>query len=407
MFLISLYNFLFGYVTVRIKGAKPERFINMLMNLRIKFWGMEKISEYELSFKTASRYARKYIFDEIAGKTHTEYEIASKKGIKYLLERHKYRLGIYTGVIAGIILIYMSTFYIWDIKIIKSDYPNSGEIIELLDSLGCKNGAYIPKIDPFDLQTRAILANKNISWIAVNIKGTVAYVEVKKREEPVAIVDRTTPANVVASKSGKIIYIDAYDGTKSAILNNTVQKGDLLISGAVKSEALGVRIKHAAGKVLAETYRTIEVKIPLKSTEKDYTGNKTEKNTLDVFGENINLYLNNKISMGKYDKIKKTENLTLFNTIVLPIKISTSTYVEFQKKERNINEETAKVLAISKINGIIESRFENDKDIVEIKSKNFSEGEMKDGYYYMECEVECIENIAKEVPFNTNIQTEK
>ncbi|MCL2772379.1 MAG: sporulation protein YqfD [Oscillospiraceae bacterium] len=407
MFFINLYNFLFGYVTVKIKGAKPERFINMLMNLRIKFWGIEKISENELNFKTASRYARKYVFDEIARKTHTNCEIVSKKGIKFLLERHKYRLGLYTGAVAGFILIYMSTFYIWDIKIDKSDYPNNAEIIELLENLGCKTGAYIPKIDPFELQTKAILANKNIAWIAVNIKGTVAYVEVKKREEPVTIVDQTTPTNVVASKSGKIVYMDAYDGTKVATLDNTVQKGDLLISGAVNSNALGVRIKHAAGKVLAETTRIIEVEIPLKSSEKEYTGNRAEKNTLSILGKNINLYLNNKISMEKYDKIKKTENLTLFNAVVLPVKISTSEYVEFQKKEIIIDEETAKDIAISKINGIIESRFENDKDIVEIKSKNFYGGEIKDDYYYMKCEVECIENIAKEVPFNTNIQTEK
>lgn len=406
MFLINLYNYIFGYVTVRIKGAKPERFINFLMNCRIKFWDIEKISESELIFKTASRYAGKYTLEQIAAKTHTECEIVSKKGVKFFLERHKYRLGIYTGVITGIILIYISTFFIWDIKIIRSDYRDDTEILELLEKLGCKNGSYIPKLNASELQTKAILAKPDISWIAVNIKGTVAYVEVKKREEPVEITDRTSPVNIVASKAGKITYIEAYEGDPATEAENTVQKGDLLISGAVESKVSGMLIKHAAGKVLAETSRIIEIKIPLKSVMKEYNGHKITKNTLNVFGRNIRLYVSGKISMRQYDRIKTTDSLTLFDAVVLPMKIISYAYTEFTTKEVYIDEETAKEIAIAKINGIIENKFGNDENITEIKRGNYT-GEITDGYYYMKCEIECVENIAKEMPFDINMQTEK
>ena len=413
MFLIKLYHFIFGYATLKITGIKPERFINMIMNLRIKFWGIERFSDENtngLCIKIPSRYAKEAALYEAANKTNTKCDIISKKGIRYLLERHKYRLGIYLGVVIGVTLIYISTFFIWDVKIVKSDYNNNVEVIEILEKLGCKNGAFIKNIDVKELQDRAVLnSNGKITWLAVNIKGTVAYIEIKKREPPEKINDRKTPANIIASKSGKIIYIDTYDGQQMVEKDVAVQKGDLLISGAVNSEMLGMRIKHASGKVLAETTRTIEVIIPLDSTEKIYTGNETGKISLNIFGKNINLYLKNDVSFEKYNKIKDVKNLTLFDAVVLPVKVSTSIYKEFEVKNIKIDENTAKALAISKINCIIDSEFGGDENIIEIKSKNY-EGEycneQAQNYYYMKCTVDCVENIAEEMPFDTNIKTE-
>ena len=407
MFFIKLYHFIFGYVTIKITGTKPERFINMLINMRIKFWGLKKIANKniaELYVKIPARYAKKSVFDNIAGKTHLEYEIILQKGVRFFIKRRKQRLGLYTGAVIGILLIYFSTFFVWEVRVAKSDYSNNDEIIELLEKLGCKTGVFKKSLDIVDIQNKAVLkSNGKILWLAVNIKGTVANIEIKKREHPTEIVDTKTPANITASKSGKIIYIDAYDGQQTAEKDNTVMKGDLLISGTVDSEMLGAVIKHASGKVLAETTRIIEVVIPLESTEKYYTENIINKNSLNIFGKNINLYLKNSVSIKKYDKTKTTENLVLFGAVVLPIKIIKVSYREFTEKNIKLNENTAKDIAISKINCIIDSRFGGDKNIADIISRNY-EGEVIDEYYYMKCMVDCIENIAKEVPFEADIK---
>ena len=411
MFFIKLYHFIFGYVIIKITGAKPEKFINMLMNLRIKFWGIEKVQNKsnksnELRVKIPSRYVKKENLGEIAEKTKTACEIISRRGFRYFLERNKSRLGLYIGVIIGVALIYISTFFIWEVKVAKSDYENNGEIIELLEKLGCKEGVLIKKLDVIELQNKAVLlSNGKISWIAINIKGTVAKVEIKRREPAEKIIDRKTPVNIIASKSGKITYIDTYEGEQAAEKDNSVQKGDLLISGVVNSEMVGMRIEHAAGKVLAETTRTVEVIIPLDSAEKYYTGTVINKNSLNIFGKNLNLYIKDKISIEKYDKIKETKNIVLFNAVVLPLKIVMSTYKEFTVEDKKIDENTAKDIAISKINGIIDNRFGGDKNIIEIVSKNYEE-EISDDYFYMRCSVGCIENIAKEMPFDANIKTE-
>ena len=150
MFLINLYNFLFGAVIIKITGDKPERFLNALINLQIKFWDIKRIQDNHgndaLIFKTSARFAHEPMLKEIAKKTRAQCEIIKKTGLRYFLERHKNRLGLYTGIIAGLALIYASTFFIWEVKIIKSDYPDNNEIIELLEKLGVKNGARIKNI---------------------------------------------------------------------------------------------------------------------------------------------------------------------------------------------------------------------------------------------------------------------
>ncbi|MCL2095838.1 MAG: sporulation protein YqfD [Oscillospiraceae bacterium] len=410
MFLVKLYHFLFGYVSVRIAGVKPERFINMLMNLNVRFWGIEKEESKSedqnktgaLRIKMSSRYANEETLKKIAAKTNTDCEIIDKTGVRYLLARHKYRLGIYAGTLIGAALIYTSTFFVWDVKISRSDYHSDMEIIEMLERFGCKPGVLIKNIDSAQIQNKIILAsNGKISWLAVNIKGTVANIEVKKAEPAEKIIDRTTPANITASKTGKIIFIDAYEGERVAGEETTVQKGEVLISGVTESEMLGIRIKRAAGKAVAETIRKVEVIIPLNSSEKYYTGNTAGKRSLNILGRNINLYLNAGVNYPEYDRTRETKNLTLFDVIVLPIKISTAFYSEFEIKNKKISRNTAKDIAISKINSIIDSRFGSDENIIDIKSKHFEE-EITEDYFYMSCTVELIENIAEETEILIN-----
>ena|GEM_PF-1486767 len=404
MFLINLYNFLFGSVIIKISGDKPERFLNALISLRIKFWDIKKIQDNHgnaaLIFKTSARFAHEPTLREIAKRTRAQYNIIKKSGLRYFLERHKNRLGLYAGITAGIILIYASTFFIWEVKIIKSDYPDDTEIIELLQKLGVKNGARIKDIEPSEIQSLAILANPDIAWLAVNIKGTIANIEIKYREPAVEIVDTESPANIIAAKSGKIIYFDVYEGTPVVLIDDTVQKGELMISGEIESQVLGVRITHAAGKILAETSRTIELKIPLRTARKEYTGHTVRKNKLNIFGRNVNLYLRGGTSMRKYDKIRYTENVTLFGGINLPMRIFSVDYLEFEEPEIIISEEEAEKIAYAKIEQIIAGKFDKDENIIEITGKTY-EGKLAGDYYYIICLVDLIENIAQEARLET------
>ena len=406
MFIINLYRFLFGTVVVKITGGKPERFISALINLQIQFWDVKKRGDYML-FTTSSKFAREDMLKEIARRSRVgcEVEIIKRKGIRWFLERHKQRLGLYIGIVAGISLIYASTFFIWEVRIADSNYPNDDEIIELLSRLGVRNGALIRNIEPSEIQSLAILANPNISWIAVNIKGTIANIEVRRLEEPIQIVDTQTPTNIIAARSGRIVYIDVYDGEQIVQINDSVQKGELMISGAIDSEVLGIRLTHAAGRILAETSRTVEIKIPTVTTRKEHTERIVNRNKLNIFGRNVNLYLVGGTSMEKYDRIRSTENVTLFGRIMLPMRIFRTQYIEFEQREVTLSEEEANQVALATFERIITDKFGSgdDGDIIEIIGKSYT-SEMREGYYFLTGVVDLIENIAREVEFEADFE---
>ena len=409
MFLIKLYNYIFGYVIIKITVDKPEKFINAIINLNIRFRDIKRIQDKHgndaLIIKIGARFAHEPALAQVAKDTRTRCEIIKRVGVRYFLERHKNRLGLYTGILTGLILIYGSTFFIWEVKIIKSDYPADHEIIEMLEKMGVKNGARIKNIEPSEIQARAILARPDISWLAVNIKGTIANIEIKYREPAVEIVDTESPANIIASKSGKIIYLDVYEGTPVVLLDDTVKKGELIISGEIESQVLGVRVTHAAGKILAETSRVLEIKVPLDIIKKEYTGSVSRKNKLNIFGKSVNLYLTGRTGAEKYDRIKSSSDVSLFGRVKLPMKIMRTEYLEYKMSELSLSEAEAEQIALDKIEQIIAERFEADENIIEITGRSY-EGKLvssEDGveYFHAVSVVDLIENIAQEVAGGT------
>lgn len=55
--------------------------------------------------------------------------------------------------------------------------------------------------------------------------------------------------------------------------NTYVNKGDVIISGAITKDEEVKKYVHAKGKVYAEVWYDVSIEFPLKYTEKKYTNN--------------------------------------------------------------------------------------------------------------------------------------
>ncbi|GHV12324.1 hypothetical protein FACS1894219_05000 [Clostridia bacterium] len=412
MFLSKIISYIFGYVIITVVSGKPERFIDMLIKLRVRFWNIKRNDDQPASIVTAARFASESHLHEIAVRSDTAIKISKRIGVRYLIERHRMRLGMYLGMLIGMGLLIFSTFFVWEVRIDRSDYNSDEEIYALLGSLGVSEGAFIPSIDFSTIKDRALLANDKLGWIAVNIQGTIASVEVKTRDKIIPITDTVSPCNVIAARAGKIIRVDTYDGKAMVASGDLVRKGDLIISGTEESATVGIRVSHAEGKVMAETTRIIKVRVPFIQTEREYTGREIVKNSFRSFGRTLNMYLGGDVSMERFERTESISDIVLLGAAKLPVKLNTITYREYVTKYRNIDENTAKVIANSKISGIIDSRFNisgaNDPDdpfyieIIDTKYTENSDGE----YFYLTCSVKCIENIAEELPFYSTVTPE-
>ena len=126
---------------------------------------------------------------------------------------------------------------------------------------------------------------KDLCWLAVNVRGCRAYVQVRERVRAPERVNESEPTNVIAAKAGLVTKVRALDGEKKVLPGTSVQQGQLLIAGVVDTggtEKPSVTTRFLAGKgeVWARTWYDLTVRVPLTYEEKVYTG--AEKHVLLV-----------------------------------------------------------------------------------------------------------------------------
>ena len=199
-------------------------------------------------------------------------EVEEIQGLLSLLCPLKGRIGLYIGVLFLFIALFFSQRVVWRIDIIGNTSVSKEEIIKELESAGLNLGTYIPNIDYDILHNKVLLNSEALAWLSVNINGNVANVVVKEKEKTSEAKEKLY-TNIVAKSDGYIDSIVVMCGKKEVKIGDVVKKGDILISGITDSQALGVKYEHASGVVKAYVNKEINIKIPLKTTEKVYTGN--------------------------------------------------------------------------------------------------------------------------------------
>ena len=131
-----------------------------------------------------------------------------------------------------------------------------------LEELGVVRGALRRDIDAREVERRLMLRLDKAAWVAVNLRGSRAVVEIQERVVPPERIDDRTPHNVVAAKPGFITYLEVYNGQPTVKAGDSVEAGDILVSGIMEDKKLRDRTVHARAKVLAQTQEKLAVEVP-------------------------------------------------------------------------------------------------------------------------------------------------
>jgi len=387
----SLIRYLRGYIRISFSCSNPDSFLNAIRSTG-EIWDIRKVDSRRMSF-TCTGNAFK-IVQSLSQKWGFEPEVLYEKGLIYTLKKHKHRSGLLVGILFGLILLQLSTSFVWEVRVEGNKELPSGEIIDVLDYLGFGEGSFIPNVNFDRLNNSFLLTEKRISWISVNIKGTVAHVEVKERDFAPDRIDKQKCVNIIAARDGIIERVDAHNGGKEVKKGDAVVKGQLLISSFMETRKSGTILRSAAGNVWAKTLRTFDEKIPLTYYEKAMTKNKAKFYSARILGKTLTLHLDTKPSYKKYEKKITEKNIILLGKIVLPIKVKCETYSEYELKKSNRSEAEAKELAMADLY----RKIEEELTTADVLSREITE-KTENGMYCLTCEIECIEDIAKEKTF--------
>ena len=245
-------------------------------------------------------------------------------------------------------------------------------------------------IDYDKLHNEILLKNKEISWLSINLDGSVATVLIKETKS--TDLENDYYSNVVAKCDAQIVEIRVKNGEKVIKINDVVKEGELLISGIIDSQSLGVRYEKASGEVFARTNNKISVAFPYKGKEKVYTGRTYNQYKVKIFSKVINFSRKNNKNLELCDKIEKSRQIVLFGKYELPIFIETVKYTEYELKDKIYSKEEAVDLAFTQLKNELDALL-NDAELI---SRSVETSFDENGFYIV-CKVECIENIAKEV----------
>lgn len=318
----SLINHVRGQAHIRVTCPCPERVLNLCSAQNLSFWDLEWEDETHFTCFLSRRDL--HILRQSAERLECQLSVLHRAGAPYALKRLRRRHALAVGIVLFGLWLAVSSFLIWDIRITGNETVPRETILRALEQNGVKRGVWGLSINSADVRNHMLLDIPELMWVAVNVSGCRAEVQVRERRPAPTLLDRREPCNLVARRDGLVLSVRALGGTPQVVRGMSVTEGQLLISGVEDMEPFGSRFTAGLGRVEGRTWYTLTANVSLTATEKRYTGVEKRLHSLIFGSHRIKFFSNSSIDGGDCDKITERTPVTLFGT-VLPIVWETET----------------------------------------------------------------------------------
>ncbi len=338
--LTRIYLFFIGYATFTVPECALGEFTKCIFTLGVtSVFGKRKGGGRKVTLKRRDFFEYGELFSE---RGYIDGNIKFG-GIPHIFELYGRRYGLILGSVILVFALFFFNDRVWRIEVSGNENVPDEKIISELCALGFYEGAEFGEIDLDILHNRFLAQSEDISWIAVNMRGCVAYVEVT--EYMGTGVKNGGCANIVAECDGIITQVSVFDGKGEVAIGDEVKKGQLLISGVVEYDGAGVEYVYAKGEVYAEVERHISVKIPLTSEYRVHDGSLVCENGIKIFEREIFFSEKGRIDGAFYDTITMYNKLSVFGSAPLPIAMIRTEHIPYRYITKTVTEEEAARLA--------------------------------------------------------------
>ena len=338
--ILFIYRFLCGYVYLRVNAENPAKLLNLCAAKGIGIWRVS-VKNNLIYFKIGiASFEKLRIFKR---KIPCKIHITKKVGLPFFISKNKKRYGMVCGLAIFIAIIYFMSGCVWNICINGNKNIKSEEILSSLNKIGIYEGAMLKNIDSEEKRNELLLIQKGLSWAAINIEGSKITVDVTETKE-FAEQDYSA-SNLVSTEDGVIKKIEVKNGVTEIKVGDTVQKGQLLVSGIKEYDDGKVDFVKSKGNIYAEVEYNFESVQPLKVTEFVKTGEQTERKVLSFFNFKIPLFLGD--VEPTYVVSQEKEKISTGDSY-LPIKIYTKKFLKTKETTYILTNDQAQKRALKK-----------------------------------------------------------
>jgi similar to stage IV sporulation protein len=391
---MKAYHWLLGYVKCRVRCDHTACFFNLCREHGFLYAPVREREADDNSFACRISLSQWKNVEHACRSRGIDARVIGRGGLPMLFYRYRLRVGLAVGALLTVALVLVAGRVVWDVRVQSEAGVNGAELIEQLRACGLAVGTWIPSVETDDVESRLLVESDDIAWVSVNMKGTVAYVQVRALKQPHST--RTDePTNLVARCEGVIESVKLISGEVSVQVGDLVREGELLISGVRDSSVQGYGVSSAQGEVLARTEHILTVKVDRVSEQKVYTGQKIAQKTLFFFGKAIKIQKSTGIIEGNCDTIKRLEIFDLGKGVRLPVSMETVVLQTYVTEPVTLDDEALMSRAYEQLGGALTAATEG----AMLVSKQVST-ELTDTGALLTCRYRCVENIAEPLVFD-------
>ncbi len=387
MSIISIIRFFRGTVRFSVRDGFLERFINLCAQNRVPVWdGRRQGSRYTAC--TTLRGSRR--LPELAQRAGVILEPERRGGAPVLLHRYRKRTGLFAGIALVAAAILVMGQFVWQVEVLGLQTIPEQEVIAALEELGVRRGVLRRDIDAREVERRLMIRLDEAAWVAVNLRGSRAVVEIQERVIPPERVDDHVPHNVVAAKPGFITYMEVYNGQPTVKVGDSVDVGEMLVSGIMEDKKARNRTVHARARVLAQTREELRAEVPYRQESFTVRGVAVRR-YLNILSLQLPLFWGTPIE-GPYKLETVVHDIPLISSIA-PITWSREAFLLLEAHQTDITPQEARAMAEAQLRELEERSF-GDAGI-EIIQRELNGQELPDRFL-LEGVYLCQEDISQE-----------
>ncbi|MBR2715506.1 MAG: sporulation protein YqfD, partial [Ruminococcus sp.] len=248
--LLEIVRWMLGYVSFEIIGKFPERFINIVSKNSISIWNTSKRDQSLFACMHVKDYKN---IRRLAKKSSVRLKVVSRHGFPFFIKKYHNRIGVVFGVIVFTVIVYVLSCFVWTIDVVGLETISYSKLMNTLNDNGLYVGTYIPSVSFNNISRSTMIEIDDIAWMAINVQGSHASVELKEKRKSPKVPDFNQPANVKAKCDGVILSINTRAGEAYFEKSSAVVKDQMLVSGVLKDKLGGVSVVRADAEIIART----------------------------------------------------------------------------------------------------------------------------------------------------------
>ena len=321
-------NYIRGYYTLTIEGQGGERFLNYLIQNRVKVYNIKRIDNTKIELCVDILEMKK--FRRAYKGSNYKIIVRKKTGLPFLAFRVYKQKVLWIGAIVSLMLLLMTTRFVTDIYIDAPEGIDKQAVMQELHNVGLKPGTYTQSIDRKEVREYIMSVFPEIAYVSINVEGTNIFVTVTKKSENIASKENSNYCNIIATKNGIIEEVITRSGKSQVEAGSVVTEGSLLVTGA-NTQSLP--------EVWATTFYEVEKSKSYEDVLKEKTGESKKVYTISFYDKEFTLRKN--IDYASYEIENKEYKLSLFD-YTFPITIRISTFNETKETKIELDQEKLK-----------------------------------------------------------------